>query len=148
MKTFYNSNADGEEKSFASIPLFAGAIEYRRSHSEHVILGMLQSFVPSQGDAWSYTLDAMESYFERMLSKKSEMQEKSDGPSSFLAIDFHEIPHLIQELIGGVYFVEMAALLGKRKAELHLALSSVANDSHFALEPFSLLYQSSLYQSM
>jgi maltose alpha-D-glucosyltransferase/alpha-amylase len=39
-------------------------------------------------------------------------------------------------------------LLGRRTAELHLALSSVADDPAFAPEPFSSLYQRSLYQSM
>jgi maltose alpha-D-glucosyltransferase/alpha-amylase len=51
---------------------------------------------------------------------------------------------LIQELIGGIYF-ERAALLGKRTAELHLALSSDAEDPAFAPEPFTLLHQRSMF---
>jgi maltose alpha-D-glucosyltransferase/alpha-amylase len=38
--------------------------------------------------------------------------------------------------------------LGERTAELHLALGSAPDDPAFAPEPFSTLYQRSLYQSM
>jgi maltose alpha-D-glucosyltransferase / alpha-amylase len=39
----------------------------------------------------------------------------------------------------GAFFTEMIALLGKRTAELHLALASVKNKKDFGQEPFSLL---------
>ncbi len=81
-----------------------------------------------------------------MLSKRSEIQEIPKVPSSFLEIALEEMP-LFHELIGGVHF-EMATLLGKRTAELHLALSSDMEDPSFTPEPFSILYQKSLYQSM
>ncbi|MFP4489750.1 MAG: hypothetical protein ACLFN1_10640, partial [Bacteroidales bacterium] len=45
------------------------------------------------------------------------------------------------------FFLEMIALLGRRTAEMHMALSSIQKDRNFAGEPFSLLYQKSLYQS-
>jgi len=50
-------------------------------------------------------------------------------------------------LIGGVY-LEMARLIGKRTGEMHLALASEPDDPRFSPEPFSLLYQRSLYHSM
>jgi maltose alpha-D-glucosyltransferase/alpha-amylase len=53
----------------------------------------------------------------------------------------------MQELIGSM-FLDLAALLGKRTAELHAALGSLTDDERFAPEPFSLLYQKSLYQSV
>ncbi|HUT83576.1 MAG TPA: phosphotransferase, partial [Thermodesulfobacteriota bacterium] len=104
-------------------------------------------FVPNQGDAWTYTIDSVRRYFERILSKKEEIKDIPKATSSLLAIAFTEIPLILQELIGGVY-LEMAALLGKRTAELHLALSSNSEDPNFAPEPFSLLYQRSIFQSM
>jgi maltose alpha-D-glucosyltransferase/alpha-amylase len=136
-----------DRASFSNVPLFAGAIEYRRPDSEPIVVGMLRAFVPNQGDAWVYTLDSVERYFERVLSKKSEIQEIPKAPTSLLKIDFHDIPMILQELIGGDY-LEMATLLGKRTAELHLSLSSVKEDPDFAPENFSILYQRSIYQSM
>jgi maltose alpha-D-glucosyltransferase/alpha-amylase len=45
-------------------------------------------------------------------------------------------------------YLESARLLGRRSAELHLALASDPDDPAFAPEPFSSLYQRSMYQSM
>ena len=47
----------------------------------------------------------------------------------------------------GIY-LQSAQLLGQRTAELHLALASRPDEPDFAPEPFTLLYQRSLYQSM
>jgi maltose alpha-D-glucosyltransferase/alpha-amylase len=66
---------------------------------------------------------------------------------SLLETTSHEIPLLFKELIGGVY-LEMTSLLGKRTAELHIALSKETDNNEFRPEPFSRLYQRSLYQSM
>lgn len=136
-----------ENTSFSHIPSFAGAIEYRRHSAEPVVIGMLQAFIPNQGDAWTYTLDWVGRYLGRVLAKRTEIQEMPTAPSSLLEIAFQEIPLLFQELIGGVY-IEMITLLGKRTAELHLSLSSETEDPDFRPEPFSVLYQRSLYQSM
>ena len=53
---------------------------------------------------------------------------------------------LAAELIG--HYLDAARLMGKRLAELHLALASTADDPDFAPEPYSTLYQRSTYQSM
>jgi maltose alpha-D-glucosyltransferase/alpha-amylase len=53
---------------------------------------------------------------------------------------------LAQETIGA--YLQSAALLGKRTAEMHLALASRDDDPSFNPEPFTKLYQRSLYQSM
>src|SRR5690606_2209348 len=49
-----------------------------------------------------------------------------------------------QELLGGD--LEWASLLGRRTAELHVALTSRTNPD-FVPEPYSQLYQRSLYQA-
>jgi maltose alpha-D-glucosyltransferase/alpha-amylase len=55
-------------------------------------------------------------------------------------------PPLAQELFGG--YLEAARLLGRRTAELHLALASDPDDPNFAPEPVTPMYQRSIYQSM
>jgi len=136
-----------EYMSFPNVPPFAGAIEYKRRGSEPIVLGILQALVPNQGDAWTYTLDSLDGYFERVLSKKIDVKEIPKMPGSIVQVAFDDIPVLFQELISGVY-LEMASLLGKRTAELHLTLCTDLEDPAFAPEPFSILYQRSLYQSM
>lgn len=133
--------------SFDHIPPVAGALEYRKAGSAPMVLGILQALVPNEGDAWKYSLGSIGKYFERVLSKKHGIQEMPQASPSFLDLAFQEIPAVAQELIGGIDLAR-ANLLGKRTAELHLALASNAEDPNFAPEPFSMLDQRSLYQSM
>jgi maltose alpha-D-glucosyltransferase/alpha-amylase len=93
-------------------------------------IGILVGFTKNQGDGWTYTLDALARYFDRILEAHREFDEAS-------ATDF----------IGAVY-PERARQLGVRTAELHRALAFAADRPEFAPEPFSTLYQRSVYQGM
>ena len=135
-----------EKTGFQNIPPFAGSIEYQRPGSEPIVIGLLQKFIPNQGDAWTYTQDAIGRYFEKVLSKAGEIPEVLKAPS-FFDIDLAHLSPWLLEFIEG-HYLEMAALLGKRTAEMHLALSSVTEEQDFRPEPFSMLYQRSIFQSM
>ncbi len=137
----------GEYTSFANVPAFIGEIAYVRKGNQPISIGILQRFIPNHGDAWSYTLDSLMTYFDRVFAKKNEILEMPVMSFSLLETTSHEIPLLFKELIGGVY-LEMTSLLGKRTAELHIALSKETDNNEFRPEPFSRLYQRSLYQSM
>ena len=136
-----------ETVRYPHIPAFAGAIELRRPKAEPVTVALLQQLVSNTGDAWAVTLDALASYFERVLAKKDMAPCSPHELPSLFEIGHKKISPLLHELIGTMY-LDMASLLGKRTAELHRALSSVPQDAAFAPEPFTLLYQKSLYQSM
>ena len=136
-----------ERRDFPHIPSFAGSLEYLRRGSEPISLGLLQEQVHSQRDAWTYTLGAVSRFYEQALSRFQEVQGLPPAPSSLLSVDFSSMPVLLKELIESQY-LEMAALLGKRTAELHLALASTPEDEDFAPEPYSMLYQRGVYQSM
>jgi maltose alpha-D-glucosyltransferase/alpha-amylase len=136
-----------EKVSFANVPAFAGGIEYRRKWAEPIVIGLFQAYVQNQGDAWTYTLNSTRDYFERVLATKADLHEVPKLPLSLLQVSSLDVPPLIQELIGGVY-LEMARLIGRRTAEMHLALAKDTEDPRFSPEPFSLLYQRSLYHSM
>jgi maltose alpha-D-glucosyltransferase/alpha-amylase len=122
-----------ERAKFPNVPAFSGALEYR-SGKKSVVLALIQSAIANEGDAWTFTLDAVGSYYERVLSRKADL----DGPGS---------AQLTQELIGGIY-PEKARLLGQRTGELHRALASESDDPAFAPEPFNALAQRSVVQSM
>ena len=136
-----------EKTRFTNLPPFAGAIEYRNRDSETYVVGMLQGLAANQGDTWNYTLDAIKHFFDRVLSRKKELKSVLAADISIFNTGDTAVPHEIIDLIGGVY-LEMARLLGERTAELHVALSSDESDPSFTPEPFSLLYQRSVYQSM
>ncbi|MDY7032298.1 MAG: putative maltokinase, partial [Thermodesulfobacteriota bacterium] len=136
-----------ENAEFKHIPHFAGVIEYRKEGFEPVVLGILQTFVPNEGDAWKYTLHSLELFFNNILAKIGEIENIPKLSSSILETASQDIYPILQEAIGGVY-IEMIRLLGQRTGEVHLALCSDFNEPDFRPEPFSLLYQRSLFQSM
>lgn len=134
-----------EKTTFANVPPMLGAIEYRRKSGESMTLGILQEFVLNVGDAWGYTLDSLSHYFEHALAYP-EAQPPAVSQKPLLALLDDDVPVLARELIGS--YLESARLLGQRTAELHMALASSADDLEFTPEPFSTLYQRSVYQSM
>src|SRR6185437_15930347 len=56
------------------------------------------------------------------------------------------VPSVVQEIIGGS--LDAGRLLGQRLAQLHIALTSAADDPLFSPEPYSTFDQRSSYQSM
>ncbi|MFH1778153.1 MAG: maltose alpha-D-glucosyltransferase [Candidatus Omnitrophota bacterium] len=136
-----------EKVNFGHIPSFAGAIEYRQEAGGSLFVSLLQGFLPNATDAWLFTLDNVSKFFERVLSRKAELKNIPKISAFFLEEDFPEEYLFLNDLIGA-FFLEMVGLLGRRTAELHLALSSLSDEGDFVPEPFSLLYQRSVYQSM
>jgi len=135
-----------ERARFSAIPAFMGAMEYRRyDGSEFLFTGLLQRFVQNHGDAWTFTLQNITEYYDRMLSRRVGMNE-GRSPVFSPGMDLREYP-LLNELIGAFY-LEMIGLLGQRTGEMHLSLASPSVDPEFEPEPFSMLYQRSAYQSM
>ncbi|HEV8342399.1 MAG TPA: maltose alpha-D-glucosyltransferase [Candidatus Binatia bacterium] len=135
-----------EKVSFSHVPPVAGALEYRKARNGTMALGVLQGLVPNQGDAWQYTLDEMSRFFERALAVSPELQAVPFPQKSLLDLTQEEFPSVAQETISS--YLEAARKMGQRTGELHVALASSADDPDFAPEPFSMLYQRSLYQSM
>jgi maltose alpha-D-glucosyltransferase/alpha-amylase len=131
---------------FVATPPLLGAVEYRRSWGEPLTLAVLYRFVPNQGDGWRVALDALGRYFEQALAALNRSRELPLPRQGFLDLIHQEVPELAREMIGP--HLEAARLLGQRTAELHVALASGTNDPAFAPEPFSTLYQRSLYQTM
>ncbi len=134
-----------ERTSFNQMPPVAGAMEYRRPRREPMTLGVIHGFVPNEGDAWRYTIDSLQQYFETVLAQ-ADGDEPVPAPHGHLleALDV-EIPEAAAEQIG--VYLEAARTIGMRTAEFHLALASRSDDPAFTPEPFNAMYQRSLYQS-
>jgi maltose alpha-D-glucosyltransferase/alpha-amylase len=124
-----------EKTNFDRIPPFAGSIEVDRLAAidgKLASLAMLQGLVANEGDGWKWTLNELDRYYEscaplpfpenfgaELLQSPLEL---SDNPPTQVARD-----HL------GVY-LEAGATLGRRTAELHLALAAPTDDPAFAPE--------------
>ncbi len=135
-----------ERAGFRHVPAVAGAVHYRRSWGQPMTLAVLEQYVPNEGDAWRLTLDSLSGYFDRVLTGQVKLQDLPAVSRSLLQTAGVEIPAPVQELIGP-YF-ETAKLIGRRSAELHLALASATDDPNFSPEPFTVLDLRSLYQTL
>lgn len=116
------------ERGFPYTPALTGEIKCRTPEGEGS-LAIMTAFVKNEGDGWTQTLDAISRFFERVVA--DEMQAKK---SSF-------------EDLAGANFPQRARQLGERTAALHNCLASI-DQPEFVPEPFTPLFQRSLYQSM
>jgi maltose alpha-D-glucosyltransferase/alpha-amylase len=132
-----------EKARFPHVAPVAGALEYRVGRREPTTLATLHGRVPNEGDAWSYAIDSVDRYFDRVLA----IGEEAPVPCpDLLSLILEEPSPLVLDLFGGD--LEWARLLGRRVSELHRALASGTEDPAFAPETFGPLYERSLYQSM
>lgn len=137
-----------EEANFPNVPQYAGALELKSGKSENMVLGMMQSLVENQGDAWTYMGDVVRRYFERVLIEQKDTKSIPAMRGSLVKpVSYEKIPDKIKNYLGGVA-TERSALLGIRTAEMHLALASDNDNKDFKPEPFSLHYQRSVYSSL
>ena len=131
-------------KHFATI---AGALEYRRSNGTgigYVTVGILQEFIPDTRSGWDYTLDSLQDYFDLVTTQQADLTEVPLPSGSLLDLQGVEIPELATQTIGS--YLVSAQLLGQCTAELHIALASAQDNPDLVPEPFSSLYQRSIYQ--
>jgi len=133
-----------EKTGFDRIPPFAGALEIKGLTREPIALGLLEGFVASETDAWSYAVGNAKRFLEQVRGGQGVV-----CPAEGLCLSdaVQDIPFdPLKENLGTV-FLEMVQLLGRRTGEFHLAMASSAA-ADFAPEPFSKLYQRAVYQSM
>ncbi|OGW35637.1 MAG: maltose alpha-D-glucosyltransferase [Nitrospirae bacterium GWD2_57_9] len=132
---------------FRNLPAYAGSIEYRTASGKVYDLGVLQTYVSCHGDAWRNTLTSLEQFVEYLLSNKHDLPKLPALQPTLLDVVESGIPIEFGDFVQGLH-LEMALLLGRRTAEMHLALASSPTDSDWSMEAFSTLYQRSIFQSM
>jgi maltose alpha-D-glucosyltransferase/alpha-amylase len=135
-----------EEGTFEHTPKVLGAIEYQQRNSQPMTVAVLHAFVPNLGDAWSYTLDAVGRYFERILARRVDLASVPMPEKPLLDLIEEDAPPPVGELIGT--YLEAARLLGQRTAELHLALARETDNQGFVPEEFNEFYQRGRYHAL
>jgi trehalose synthase-fused probable maltokinase len=135
-----------EKTSFTHIPRTAGSLEFQPPEGEPASLGILQEFIPNQGDAWKYTLAGLPAYFERVAGVDPK-RARALLPSGSMLDNLDTVPP--SEVRGWTgNYLEDAALLARRTAELHAALASDGSDPAFAPEPFTADDRAALIRGM
>jgi maltose alpha-D-glucosyltransferase/alpha-amylase len=116
---------------FKNVPPLCGCLQYESRESKLATLGILQGFVPNRGDAWRFTVESLVELFSSPGHSKHEIASASGRPPARKAQEQIGAPDGIAEQL------QLMGLLGKRTAELHLALASSSADPDFAPEPFT-----------
>lgn len=122
--------------SFKNITPYVGRLDYLGSDFEKTNLAMMVDLIPNVGSAWEMAQTAIEEFLDKILSRKED-QDTTGGNKE----------EEMEELIGP-FFLQMTQQLAVRTAQLHQALAGVHEVKGFQPEPFSLLYQKSLYQAL
>jgi maltose alpha-D-glucosyltransferase/alpha-amylase len=124
-----------EQTHFTHTAPFGGAIEYTRKGQEPSTVAMLQGLVSNEGDGWQWTLEELDRYYEASAAHNFVQGAVPDGPASLLQLSTAVETAFAREHVGT--YLDAAALLGRRTAEMHLALASPTHDPAFMPEPMN-----------
>jgi maltose alpha-D-glucosyltransferase/alpha-amylase len=151
---------------FPNTPALCGSLEYKsvQADTEPLTLGVLQQFTPGKS-AWQTTLDSLQAYLDRMAAipqrewpraanafeanrrtTRETASEPQGATGSLWALASQKPIEAAEQLAGDD--LRKLSLLGRRTAELHLALAADADDPRFAPEPFTEKQQQTLRWSM
>jgi maltose alpha-D-glucosyltransferase / alpha-amylase len=134
-----------ERTNFKNFPPYAGELQYSKNNSDPSSIGVLTGFISNEGNAWEYTQTNIDHYFDYVLANRTELHHNFKEVSIYDGFG-SEMQEKLDDLTGPFY-TEMMQLLGKRTAEMHQSLL-ISDNPDFEPEPFSLLYQKSVYQSV
>src|SRR5262249_45365277 len=124
-----------EQTGFTRVPKTAGALEYRKARLEPATTAILQELVPNQGQGWEWILGVLGRYFEQVASESHRLERIEARPPHLSDRSESEPPEDVFEVVGAA--LRSAAVLGRRTAEMQLALASDPNDPAFAPEPLT-----------
>jgi maltose alpha-D-glucosyltransferase/alpha-amylase len=111
-----------ETTNFSNIPPFGGSIEVRRADEELATVALLQGLVQNEGDGWQWTLEELDRYYESTASVKSPAVSANASEGDEVHPEARE---------HAAIYLDAAAMLGRRTAEMHRALAS-GRDAAFA----------------
>jgi len=116
-----------EVARYRHVPPVLGGLEYRPRRGQPWSLGILQAFVPNEGDAWRFTLDAVGAFLDRAAPPGAR-------PGTAVAAGTAS-PSRLAALVGP--YLAAARLLGRRTAGLHLALAAHPELPDFEPVPYA-----------
>jgi len=96
---------------FDHVPRYLGDLHRA---SDGTTLAFLQAFAPNEGDAWTWTLKQVAEFYQTVANTAAADDSQPSIP-----------------------YRDAAGLLGKRTAELHLALATPTQDAAFAAEAYT-----------
>jgi maltose alpha-D-glucosyltransferase/alpha-amylase len=135
-----------DRRSLGLTPPMVGAIEYRRDREEPITLAVLQRYVPNEGTAWVQAREELRRFFERVLARDRQASAPPLPAVSATESVSLEPPAVVREEMGS--YLDAADQMGRRTADLHVALAADDEDRAFSPEPYTALDLRSKYQSL
>lgn len=121
-----------DQDQFHHIPAYAGSVEIHHPEKPPVLAAMLQRLVPNQGNAWNWNIERLDHFYSQVPGAGL-LSGALPGRPRKHHISWEETPEKLRQLIGQDVH-EKAVLMGKRTAELHLALGADPKNQDFAPE--------------
>ncbi len=125
----------GEQQGLKNIPKFGGMIFFQSDGGEVATLGMLQELIDNQGDGWAWTLEELSRYFENCTTSQVPPDLLASSQLSIVALADQGLSAEASDAIG--IYLDAAAHLARRTAEMHVALAAETDDEDFAPKPLS-----------
>ena len=113
-------------RHFTRIPPLQGAMEYLRPGLEPGTLAVVQALVKNQGSGWDFTIDELRRYYERVAAR--------EGRDGLEEVEGRDAPPTVLVSLENWYLAS-AATLGRRTAEMHMALGAATDGPAFKAEP-------------
>ena len=127
-----------ERAHFPHAPRAGGSVEYRtqggNGGARAATVAVIEEFVPNEGDGWRYVVDALAHGLEDALAAATTENAGSEPVPRGEAAEPWDLEPACA-LVGP--HIEWASLLGRRTAELHVALASAPDSPDFVPEPLT-----------
>jgi maltose alpha-D-glucosyltransferase/alpha-amylase len=121
--------------SFRRAPRVVAFLEYEPAgEPPPTHLAAMWEMVDSQADGWNHALTELRRYYDEVGTRPPPSADLTPRESA-LALAANSTPAVMCELTG--VYIDSAQQLGRRTAELHLALASDTSTPAFAPEPFT-----------
>jgi maltose alpha-D-glucosyltransferase/alpha-amylase len=124
-----------ERTDFANVPRTAGVITYEDRTGSTSPIALLEEFVHHDGTGWEHALTVLKTYYQRIEADPNLLPPADAEDRPLLEIAAAAPPPYVTRLVAE--YLPYALQLGRRAAELHLALASDASDPAFAPEPLT-----------
>jgi len=127
-----------ERLHFDAVPPFAGSIEYISEDGEPAAVAMLQLSPKNEGDGWTWTVEELERFYENCAPLVFPVSDIPKERADLFDLSEQSISPLARDHIG--IYLDSAAALGRRTAQMHMALASTPDDPAFSPEPTTAEY--------
>ena len=124
-----------DRTKFARVPTTAGMLAYHGGDGEPMMVGILQGLVANEGTGWDHALAGLAEFYAGLADDRLAAIASSRCPATVADQVRWEPGDEVRALVGP--YLADAATLGRRTAEMHLALASDRDDPAFRPEPLA-----------